>query len=201
MNTLYYILDPMCSWCYAFAPTWKKLLEELPKDIRVVYVLGGLAPHSNEPMPKDMQTMLQDTWKQIQQRIGTVFNFDFWTVCTPRRSTYLACQACIAARVQDKEFDMIKAIQREYYLNASNPSNRIILEKAAKNIGLDMEKFSNDLESSQTINSFQKDLNNRQELGINGFPSLVLMSPKGQSSIAVLYNEHKTILTQIKSKM
>ena len=60
MRTLYYILDPMCSWCYAFAPTWKKLLQNLPSHIQVEYIHGGLAPHSDAPMPQEMQDKLQN---------------------------------------------------------------------------------------------------------------------------------------------
>mgnify|MGYP000853319151 FL=1 len=47
-RTLYYVHDPMCSWCWAFVPTWEQIQRELPNDIEVVYLLGGLAPDSDE---------------------------------------------------------------------------------------------------------------------------------------------------------
>ena len=128
MSTLYYVLDPMCSWCYGFSPTWKELLSHLSSDIKVIYVHGGLAPHSFEPMPKNMQSMLESTWRQIETQTQVTFNFNFWTTCEPRRSTYLACQACIAARLQGKEYEMIQAIQESYYQKAcllyTSPSPR-----------------------------------------------------------------------------
>ena len=114
----------MCFWCYGFAPTWKIVLENLNDNIKVVYVHGGLAPNSDVDMSQEMQEKLQGIWKQIEEQLGSKFNHDFWTNCKPRRSTYLACQACIAARVQGKEYEMIQAIQELYYLKASNPSNR-----------------------------------------------------------------------------
>ena len=88
MSTLFYVVDPMCSWCYAFSPTWQKILDNLPSDIKVVYVQGGLAPISNDTMPNDMQQMLQGIWRQIHESVGTKFNFDFWTECTPRPVSY-----------------------------------------------------------------------------------------------------------------
>ena len=66
MNTLYYVLDPMCSWCYGFSCILKKLFEKLPSDIEVKFVQGGLAQHSELDMKIDMQKMLIATWKQIQ---------------------------------------------------------------------------------------------------------------------------------------
>lgn len=201
MKTLYYILDPMCSWCYAFAPTWKKLLNNLADDVHVKYVYGGLAPHCDEDMPQSMQDMLQGTWRSIEQRVGTKFNYDFWTKCKPRRSTYLACQACVAARIQNKEYDMIEAIQYAYYQNASNPSDRDTLELCATKINLDVKKFSSDLESQETISLFHADLDKRQKLGTNGFPSLVFQSNDNYYNISIDYTNHETILKQIISYM
>ncbi|WP_294963285.1 DsbA family protein [Sulfurimonas sp.] len=199
MNTLYYILDPMCSWCYAFAPSWKKLLQNLPSHVEIEYIHGGLARHSDVPMPQEMQDMLQNTWKEIEQKVGTKFNYDFWSKCKPRRSTYLACQACVSARAQNKEYEMIQEIQKAYYQDALNPSDRDTLELAASNINLDVEKFSHDLESKEIVNLFEEDLNKRRNLGIRSFPSLVLKSNNEYFSITIDFTNYETILKQINS--
>ncbi|MEQ1778267.1 MAG: hypothetical protein ABL863_06970 [Nitrosomonas sp.] len=49
----------MCSWCYAFSQSWDALQQELSANIQVVYLLGGLAPDSTEPMPLATQKMVQ----------------------------------------------------------------------------------------------------------------------------------------------
>ncbi len=197
MSTLFYVVDPMCSWCYAFSPTWQKILDNLPSDIKVVYVQGGLAPTSNVPMSNEMQIMLQGVWKQIHDVVGTKFNFDFWTQCTPRRSTYLACQAAIAARVQGKEYEMISAIQQQYYLNAKNPSDIDTLEGAAKIASLDLNKFKEDLESDAVISTLQEDFNMRAKIKVNSFPSLVLKYKNNYFPIKIEYNNHETMLHHI----
>jgi len=53
MTSLYYIHDPMCSWCWAFRPAWEKIKTSVLSsytDCSVEYVLGGLAPDSDQPM-------------------------------------------------------------------------------------------------------------------------------------------------------
>jgi len=197
MATLYYVLDPMCSWCYGLSPIWKKLLKKLPHDLEVVYVQGGLAPHSDEPMDPNMQMMLENTWRQIETKVGVGFNYDFWKNCKPRRSTYLACQAAIAARLQNKEYEMINAIQEQYYLNAKNPSNRDILEEAAKNIDLDIKNFSKDLESEKVIDIFKNDLKLRDKLNIHSFPSLVLKYKNNKFPIQLDFKNEEVMLSQI----
>lgn len=58
-ETLYYVHDPMCSWCWGFQPTWRKIKAELPDGVSVEYLLGGLARDSEEPMLETMRGYLQ----------------------------------------------------------------------------------------------------------------------------------------------
>lgn len=197
MSTLFYVVDPMCSWCYAFSPTWKKILDNLPSNIKVVYLQGGLAPTSDTPMPQDMQIMLQGIWKQINETVGTQFNFNFWKDCTPRRSTYLSCQAAISARLQGKEKEMVEAIQKQYYLNAKNPSDRDTLEEAAKMIDIDVERFAKDLESEVVIDKLNDDFKLRNKMKVSSFPSLVLKYKNNYFPIKIEYNNHTTMLHHI----
>ena len=48
---IFYIHDPMCSWCYAFSQSWAALQLDLPRDMEIVYLVGELAPDTTEPMP------------------------------------------------------------------------------------------------------------------------------------------------------
>ena len=200
-DTLFYVHDPMCSWCWGFAATLDSVLEALPDDVNVVHLLGGLAPDSNEPMPESMQQGLQQTWKQIADVIpGTEFNFAFWTDNTPRRSTWPSCRAVIAARRQSEDYErpMIKAIQRAYYLDAKNPSDSDTLLQCAKDIGCDGAVFSKDFESEDVSNEFLDELRQVQRYGVRGFPSLVLQKADGSAfSVPVEYQHANRILERI----
>lgn len=171
--TLYYIHDPMCSWCWGFSPTWQQIRSQLPAELPVVYLLGGLAPDTDAPMPLEMQAKLQQTWHTISQRLGTRFNFDFWTLCQPRRSTYPACRAVIAAQHQDAGEAMIRAIQHAYYLDAKNPSDDTTLVELAKDLGLDSERFAQALNDPATQHELERQIGQGKMLGAQGFPSLV----------------------------
>ncbi len=107
MPQLYYFHDPMCSWCWGYRPVSDKLFSNLPAEIYLVRVLGGLAPDSNEAMPEELLRAIPGYWRKIEKLLGTEFNFDFWINCQPRRSTYPACRAVIAASNQGLEVEMI----------------------------------------------------------------------------------------------
>ena len=176
--TLYYVHDPMCSWCYAFKSTLETLKKHLDSNIKIVNVVGGLAPHSDEIMPKDMQEKIENIWYEIEEVTGTNFNHDFWKKCIPRRSTYLACEATILARYENKEEEMINAIQEAYYQKAMNPSDATTLISLAKQIGMDEKKFEEDLKSQKIEEDLQNELNFRRSLYVKTFPSLILKYKK-----------------------
>jgi len=204
--TLYYFHDPMCSWCWGFRPTWLNLQKYLPKNIKVETVLGGLAPDNDQPMPQIMRAMLQDTWRKIYDELGTEFNFYFWSKNTPRRSTYPACRAVIAASLQDNELEMIYAIQQAYYLRALNPSDDSVLLQVAEEIGLDTEQFKLALNSKETQNSLNKQIVLAKNAMVQGYPSLVLQysepSEQGdekikQYPIPLNYSHYEVMLERI----
>ncbi len=196
-HTLYYVHDPMCSWCWGFAQVWQTIKSELPDNIQTKNILGGLAPDSLEPMPASMQQMLQQTWQRIESTIpGTRFNHDFWRLNKPRRSTYPACRAVIAAKAQHARFEepMISAIQHAYYLNALNPSDDEVLISLASDIGCDAIQFKQSLNSEQTQTDLYKNLVLASEIGAQGFPSLFL-APAGKNAQPVALDHNNANIT------
>jgi len=198
MTTLYYIHDPMCSWCWGFSRTWHNTLAALPRHIKLVRLLGGLAEDTDVVMPEEMQGSIADTWRRISAQIaGVEFNFDFWTVCTPRRSTYPACRAVIAARQQGSEYDvaMTQAIQRAYYQQARNPSDTATLIDLARELGLNTETFSRDLHSAQA--QLLQEIAQARQMGVDSFPSLVLEHQGGYWQVPIDYNDSRPMLELI----
>ena len=190
----------MCSWCWAFKPTWHKVLKELPSHINVNYLLGGLAPDNDLPMPLKIQKYVQDNWIKIQKSVpGTEFNYDFWALNVPRRSTYPSCRAVISAKKQHPNFEvlMIKGIQKAYYLNAQNPSNEDTLIKVAQDIGLNEESFKIDLKSTEVNNLLLDQIEMIKTMPISGFPSLVLVEVGLLKRIKIDYLESNYIINQI----
>lgn len=202
MTTLYYIHDPMCSWCWAFHPIWQQLSQHLKTHpIKVKSLVGGLAADSDEPMPIAQRRQIQAIWRKIEQEIGTEFNHAFWQECEPRRSTYPACRAVIAARLQNAEEAMILAIQKAYYLRALNPSDEEILLQLADELELNFEQFANDISSLATEQTLEQELSLAHRLPIHGFPSLVLEHNGKYHSLPIDYQNHLTLLAAMGSIM
>ena len=190
----------MCSWCWGYRPVWTALKQHLPAQVRVVNILGGLAADSDEAMSQETQQAIQGYWHKIHNLLGTEFNFDFWHNNKPRRSTYKACRAVIAATNQGQEEAMIKAIQQGYYLRAMNPSETDVLIQLAKEIGLNATKFEIDLESRETHKKLSEQIQFTRQSPISGFPSLALsVSACGSElrSVKKDYHDYRVTLDHI----
>lgn len=200
---LFYSHDPMCSFCWAFRPIWVEIQKNLAKrnpEIEIINIMGGLAPDSEEPMPENVKRKVQAAWQYIEQNIpGTHFNYDFWRLQQPRRSTYPACRAVIATRMLDSglEGKMILAIQQAYYMHAQNPSDEDTLVACAESIGLDGALFTRALHSAACEQAFEQDRIHSRNLGIGGFPSLVIARGNSQFSIPVDYNNAAKVLDKL----
>ena len=203
-TTLYYVHDPMCSWCWAFRPVYDAIINDLPGDISLSRLLGGLAPDTDEPMSDEMQTYVKNHWRTIQNKVpGIEFNYDFWKKCNPRRTTYPACRAVIAARNQGNVYDdqMTLAIQHAYYLQARNPSEYDTLIALANEIELDTTQFAGDLVSTTTDDILKQEIEFTCQLEVRGLPTMMIGFNGQYYHIPIDYLNAENMLKIIQEKI
>ncbi|MCB1844504.1 MAG: DsbA family protein, partial [Halioglobus sp.] len=196
MPTLYYFHDPMCSWCWGYRPSARQLFSALPRNVERVNILGGLAPDSDEAMPLAERAAIAAHWRRIENMLGTEFNHDFWSTCEPRRSSYPACRAVLAAARQGQEEAMILAIQEAYYLHAQNPSDDSTLLTLAESLDLDRARFNADLHSPSVNRELRGQVLFARQSPISGFPSLVLDINGNRAPISVDYKDPDSSLRE-----
>ncbi len=199
----------MCSWCYAFKPVLQQLRQQLAELYRnkftLVTILGGLAADSDRPMPEAMRQQLRATWQRIEDKLpATQFNYNFWDnwqETQPRRSTYPACRAIIAAHSFDKagstyyEQLMLDGIQAAYYQQALNPSNDKLLGHIAAQIGLVMDDFAQQFFSAEIQQALIQQIEQSQQMNVHSYPSLILQTDSSSYwPISIDYHSSATII-------
>lgn len=179
---LIYVMDPMCAWCYGFQPELDRFLKNFP-TAEVDWIMGGLAPDTNEPMSESLRHAIASYWYEIEQLSQVIFNHDYWTLNTPYRSTYQACRAVISAeQLKAKSATrMVNAIQSAYYIEAKNPSLDKTLLDCAELIGLEDEKFWETLKSEKTEKQLQHHLHITRHFQVTGFPALIYLDEGGKA--------------------
>ncbi len=199
-NSFIYVHDPMCSWCWGYKHTLQQLRLALPQGVSFVPVLGGLAPDTDQPMPEEMKQHIQSNWKNIQRTIpGIKFNYDFWTRCRPRRSTYPACRAVLVAERYNKGEQMNEAIQHAYYLEALNPSDYDVLYTLAQQIGLDKQCFIKEIHSGEINQQLMQSVEFCRSIGADSFPSLFFYQSQQFYPLVLDYTHYEVTLDHINS--
>src|SRR5262245_30506309 len=62
---LLYFADPMCSWCYGFAPVITALAEHFAGRLPVKLVMGGLRAGNTRPMQPQDKDYIRNAWTRV----------------------------------------------------------------------------------------------------------------------------------------
>ena len=172
---LIYVGDPMCSWCYGFAPQLDKLVEQYKSKMDIELVTGGLRPYNQTPI-NEMKEFLTGHWQEVNKRTQQPFNYDILNSQDLTYDTEPSCRAVVVVRHMNpkKEFEFFKIIQEAFY-NQNKDLRKVesyypILDK----LGLDKEEFKKRFTSEEYKKLVQKDFERAGALGVRGFPSLLL---------------------------
>jgi protein-disulfide isomerase len=86
----------------------------------------------------------------------------------------LAACAAEAAANQHKFWEMAEALYKTQWMWAKAPAPRVILMDQAKQLGLDLDQFQNDMGSAEVRERITEDQRHAQSVGVKTAPSVVI---------------------------
>lgn len=176
-----YFTDPICSSCWGIEPQLRKLKLEYGNAIEIEYRMGGLLPDwSYNSGGINKPSDVAHHWDEVSVYYDMPIDGDVWLE-DPLSSSYPPSIAFKAAQLQDSEkaISFLREIREMVFLQKKNITKWEHLETIAKNVGLNVEKFKADYESSAK-ELFNEDLKLGKELGVRGFPSLFFLNKEGK---------------------
>jgi putative protein-disulfide isomerase len=172
---LWYVADPMCSWCWGFSPVIERIRQEYGDSLRMELLLGGLRAGTKTPMPPQQREEILHHWHAVQRATGQPFSFEGAMPEGFIYDTEPASRAVVAAsRISpDVVFPFLKTIQSAFYVDQQDVTRQEVLERLAVVAGLDARLFSQVFESEAvkelTLGHFKK----VRQWGVHGFPAVV----------------------------
>ena len=173
---LIYFADPMCSWCWGFAPVIAATKARYGEALPIRLVLGGLRPGTVEPMSRAARAELPTHWEHVREASGQAFNAEAFIA----RDGFVydtdpACRAVVAARRQDARaaLPFLVAAQSAFYAEGLDVTQAPVLETIAVALGLDPVRFAADLASEEVKEETWGDYAVSQSAGVRGFPTLI----------------------------
>ena len=70
---LLYVADPMCSWCYGFAPVIADIADHFGDRLPVQLMMGGLRAGNPKPMTPAGKSTIAGHWQKVEQASGQPF--------------------------------------------------------------------------------------------------------------------------------
>ncbi len=150
----------MVQRCFALAPT--------PDSI--VRIFGSRAAGKAEILRHWRAANENDQAHRIRPEKMAAQPFDY-PYSTP------GLRACKAAEMQGGQaahWDYFDRLQQVHLTECRNIANTEVLIDCAREVGLDVEKFLQDLQSDATLQAVQDDINRAYQRGVHAVPTLVL---------------------------
>jgi putative protein-disulfide isomerase len=174
-QTLILVADPMCSWCWGFAPIMRQLRDDFSDRLGIEVLVGGLRPGTVETMDKTMKEYIRHHWEQVHDKTGQPFDFDFFEREGFVYDTEPACRAVVTMREMKPEaaLDFLEDLHQANYAENRDVTDSKALAELATKYGVDAADFTRQLESDEARAATQKDFHEARTLGVTGFPTII----------------------------
>jgi putative protein-disulfide isomerase len=190
---LVYFADPMCSWCYGFAPVISELADRFSDRMGLQVVVGGLRAGNTEPMTDKDRDYIRGAWTRVGQATGQPVDMAFFDRPNFTYDTEPACRAVVTARRLRPAMALpFKArISRAFYAENRDMTSPSEIADVAEDAGFDRAEFSEAFAAPDTQNETFRDFLTAQELGIRGFPTLI--AGNNEEGYALLTNGYRPL--------
>lgn len=189
---LLYVMDPMCSWCWGFAPVLESLAEQArAAGVGVQLVVGGLR-RDRVAIDAAARVRYLGYWQAVNASTGQLFNFEQGLPEGLVYDTEPACRALVTARnlAPESALPLAKLIQQAFYGEGRDVTQASVLVELAERAGIPRIEFAAAFDSAEQHAATRADFAWVQDLGIAGFPTL-LAERDGQ--LALLTNGYQPL--------
>ncbi len=171
-----YVGDPMCSWCWGFAPVLDELRNSFTIPIRLV--AGGLRPGpAAETLDDRLRRFLAHHWEEVGERTGQPFDLSFlerddgWVY-----DTELADTAVVTMRElnEAEALRFFARLQRAFYAEGTDITDPAAYPELLDGFDVDADRFVAMLLSADLRAKTWADFGEARRLGASGFPTLLL---------------------------
>lgn len=199
---LIYFADPVCSDCWTLEPYLQRLLNEYQSLIEIDYKMGGFLDSwetykSEEPDSFDKTAYVRKVWRMQSEKFGIAMEESIWEKC-PVASSTPASIAFYSAKRQGTvaAVKFLQCLREMLFMQGKDISQEHTILTAATQAHLDISLFFQEIHNGNAKSDFEKDQLEKQQWGVESFPTFVFVNSKGNFEISTGFDEH-TDLSQV----
>ena len=189
MNTLHYVFDPLCGWCYAAAPL-ATAARDVP-GLRIALHGGGMMTGANRrAITPQWRACVMPHDRRIAQLSGQPFGAGYFDGLLNDTAAVMdsapPTTAILAAeQLGGRGLDLLHRLQQAHYVEGRRIADADVLGTLAEDIGLDRAAFDAafaSLAGGATDRHFAASRALLAEVGGQGFPTFALEHAEGLST-------------------
>ncbi|TVZ28028.1 putative protein-disulfide isomerase [Gillisia sp. Hel_I_86] len=178
-DTIYYVYDPLCSWCYGFSPVIKKLKSLYDEQFDFQVISGGMQSGERKQPVSAIRDYLKGAYKNVTERTGVEFGDKFMAVLEDGNRMLDSIPPSIALSIvkdlkPEEALNFAATIQEAVYFDGFDWNSVEAYIPYLKVYDFDPEdfkrKFEDPLYKEKTLEDFKLAAN----FGVTGFPSVIL---------------------------
>lgn len=183
---LYYVTDPICSHCWALEPVLRKFVDQYGQYFNMHTLMGGLlenwdgfADSSNGiSSPADVA----GHWREVGEHSRMPIDGTLWHD-NPVESSFIPSRVYKLIQEQNSELadTFLRRAREALFAFNQNIAQDNILIGLVNNIGLNGEEIVAQSKLPVADTALHEDLKRVQELGVLGFPTIVMVNEEKKS--------------------
>lgn len=175
---LLYFVNPMCSWCWGFAPALRGVEAAFAGRVTVTVALGALGD-PGRPMRERDKAFVREHWCHVRELTGQPFDFGFFAREGFTYDTGPACRAVAAVRAAapERALGYLHRLHEAFYARGRDIRETDVLADEAEAVGLERGRFMDALASPGLAEAVQAEWAQTAALGVTGYPTLLGVAP------------------------
>jgi putative protein-disulfide isomerase len=180
-----YIADPLCSWCYGFAPVMATLAAHFQGRLPVRVMLGGLRAGNTVAMRDEDRAYIKNAWTKVHAATGQPFDHAFFARPSFTYDTEPACRAVVTARTlqPDQTLAFKARISQAFYAENRDMTDTDAITEVAESAGFDGPMFRAAFQQAEIRNETARDFATAKQMGVAGFPCLLAGTDAGYAMV------------------
>ncbi len=192
---LFYFADPMCSWCWGFAPVFDAIKQTYGDRLKFSLIMGGLRPGTTETVTDEFRDEILHHWRDVHQRTNQIFKFEGAMPAGFVYDTEPPSRALVTVGELKPEvaLSFFKALQVAFYAEQKDVTRKDTLSVIAGQHDVCQSEFIKRFESDEMRDKTEAHFHKARQFGVRGFPTLVLQTESDYQLITRGYQPFEEI--------
>jgi putative protein-disulfide isomerase len=180
-----YVFDPLCGWCYGFSPVIKQAYDTYKDKADFKVITGGMIIGDQISPIGKMAEFLKGATARVTERTGAEFSTLFLdTILTEGTQLLSSMEPSIAVQICKAEkperiFDFMTELHKDIYISGLKTAIPTDYARLAKKMGLDENKFINNLSENKFKHMAMQDFQEAGALGVDSYPAVLIRNKQG----------------------